>query len=312
MASAAGRARTFLLTDIEAIVDPDLPPPPPKRGAKASAAAARALPAAPHWQVVCIGYCWMIYRPGMPLRLTEAQAAAGLEQRWTLDWGVTWGRPERDLLEEYVGFVAENDPTIVTYAGRSYDLPVIAARCHRHAIRWPWYYDESAGPRRSARYRFSDARHLDLCEVLSDHGAGKRAGLAAWSQVAGWAGKGNVDGSKVAKLVAAGKTEEVASYCLGDVGMTGAALLRHLYVSGWLDPADVELDAQARGAAALASYQSAAGQLLELARGDLRTAELAAGVNEEWFLLPGSSEPGVGDMADDVRPADAGEKERVA
>ena len=51
------------------------------------------------------------------------------------------------------------------------------------------------------RYRFSEEGHLDLCDVISDHGAAKMTSLDGASRTIGLPGKDGVDGSQVEGLV---------------------------------------------------------------------------------------------------------------
>ena len=51
---------------------------------------------------------------------------------------------ERGLLEDFSRFVGRARPVLVTYNGRSFDLPVIALRSLCHAVSLGWYYRERA------------------------------------------------------------------------------------------------------------------------------------------------------------------------
>jgi len=81
---------------------------------------------------------------------------------------------ERHLLEDFSRFVGRARPVLVTYNGRSFDLPVIAMRALCHGISLGWYYRE-----RNVRYRYSEEGHLDLCDWLADHGATRSGSLDA-------------------------------------------------------------------------------------------------------------------------------------
>ena len=121
--------------------------------------------------------------------------------------------------------------TLVTYNGRSFDLPVIALRSLAHAVPMPWYYRES-----STRYRYSDHGHLDLCDWLADHGAVRAGSLDALARLVGLPGKVGVDGSQVEGLYTAGKLDEIERYCLADVAQTALLFLRFQLLRGQLSP----------------------------------------------------------------------------
>lgn len=107
---------------------------------------------------------------------------------------------ERGLLEDFSRFVGKARPLLVTYNGRSFDLPVIALRALCHAVPLPWYYRE-----KGVRYRFSEEGHLDLCDWLADHGAAKVGKLGAVARLIGLPGKIGMDGSQVEGLYRAGQ-----------------------------------------------------------------------------------------------------------
>ena len=132
---------SFLVIDIETIVDASLP-----LYAKADGTL---LPPPPFHQIVSIGALWMdgTYKP---IKLGVVGAS----------------KSEPELLEDFVRFVNDRHPDLVTYNGRSFDLPVIVARCLRHGIAFRHYF-ESAG----VRYRFSAHGHLDLMDFMTDFGA---------------------------------------------------------------------------------------------------------------------------------------------
>ncbi len=123
--------------------------------------------------------------------------------------------------------------TLVTYNGRSFDLPVIALRSLAHAVPMPWYYRES-----STRYRYSENGHLDLCDWLADHGAVRAGSLDALARLIGLPGKVGVDGSQVEGLHAAGRIEEIERYCLADVAQTALLFLRFRLLQGQLSRDD--------------------------------------------------------------------------
>jgi predicted PolB exonuclease-like 3'-5' exonuclease len=100
----------YLVLDLETVLDTSLPPP------KKAADGTEVFPAAPYHAIVVMG-------------------AALLDDacRTRHVWVVGEGRSERDMLAALAGYLNERrDTTIVSYNGRGFDLPVIAARCLRH------------------------------------------------------------------------------------------------------------------------------------------------------------------------------------
>lgn len=191
-----------LTLDLETILDPEMPPYAPRSGPDE-------FPPAPFWQIVCIGLlhaddALCTKRIGCIAGSTEAEILSGLVRSF-------------DKLEH---------PDIVTFNGRRFDLPVITARLMRHGIPMPARFA------RDVNYRFTDAGHFDVADVVGDYGAGRHASLDAWAKLIGMPGKLDVKGADVATMIAEGRLSEVQEYCMADVVQTHAVRLRFDLVRG--------------------------------------------------------------------------------
>ena len=92
----------------------------------------------------------------------------------------------------------------------------------RAGLDFGWYYRGDG-----YRYRFSEEGHLDLCDVISDHGAAKMTSLDGAARTIGLPGKDGVDGSQVEGLWNAGELDSLRRYCLCDVAQTAFLFLRY-------------------------------------------------------------------------------------
>jgi predicted PolB exonuclease-like 3'-5' exonuclease len=171
---------------------------------------------------------------------------------------------ERNLLEDFTRFVGRARPVLVTYNGRSFDLPVIVMRSLCHAISLPWYYRD-----RDVRYRYSAEGHLDLCDWLADHGATRAGKLDAIARLIGLPGKIGVDGSQVDGLYQAGQVESIQKYCLADVAQTALLFLRFRLLQGLIAP-DV--------------YRERTTALLDALAADGRVAEMIEQLSRDQLL----------------------------
>jgi predicted PolB exonuclease-like 3'-5' exonuclease len=135
---------------------------------------------------------------------------------------------ERSLLKELSRFVDTHRPSLVTYNGRTFDLPVLALRSLHCGVPMGWYYEGRLG------YRYSRHGHIDLCDWLADHGAARSSSLDALARLIGLPGKVGVDGSQVEALHHDGKTEQIENYCLADVAQTALLFLRFRLLQGVL------------------------------------------------------------------------------
>ena len=226
--------------DIETVLDAELPIAEPSE--------AERLPAPPHHKVVVVGALWF---------------AADYKAK---KLGVIGeDKDELGILSDFARLMDERRPDLVTWNGRGFDLPVIAARCLRHGIPLRHYYRS-----RDVRYRFSPDGHLDLMDYVADFGAAKPSKLDIVSKLCGLPGKVGVDGKDVGPMVHAGRLSEVRDYCLCDVAQTAGVFLRVQLLRG-------ELDREA--------YLQAMGGLVELIQEDARVAPVAQGLNVDRLLL---------------------------
>ena len=174
---------------------------------------------------------------GVFIRTEKGVAKAeGLELRDSLHWGAAPDGP---------AFIQENGL--------------------RFGLDFRWYYRGEG-----YRYRFSEEGHLDLCDVISDHGAAKMTSLDGAARIIGLPGKDGVDGSQVEGLFHAGQLEALRRYCLSDVAQTAFLFLRFRLVAG-----DLDRD----------GYRHAAAGLLGACESDGRFGKLLDGVNRQRLLL---------------------------
>lgn len=143
------------------------------------------------------------------------------------------GFDEKQLLQGFFTYVERIRPRLVSYNGRSFDLPVLKYRAMVHGIPAPWLH-KSGDKWNSYSYRYAADWHCDLLEVLSDFGASARVKLNEVCAAFGIAGKFGVDGSKVAEMFDAGQINEIRHYCETDVLNTYLVYLRYQLHTGTL------------------------------------------------------------------------------
>jgi len=198
-------ASSFLVLDIETVLDPELPISP--------AGEVERIPAPPHHKIVVIGL--LLFDPDYQVKKIAALAEA---------------KDEAGIVQDFARLLEGRRPCLVTFNGRGFDLPVIANRCLRYGVPFRHYYNS-----RDVRYRFSADGHLDLMDYIADFGATKSAKLDVIAKLCGMPGKVGVDGKDVGPMVHAGKIQEVRDYCLCDVAQTAGVFLRLQLVRGELD-----------------------------------------------------------------------------
>ncbi len=230
-------ASTHLVLDIETVPDPELPRQDDSER----------VPPPPFHQIVTLG-C-LLLEDHVPKRLGV----------------VGEGKGEGEILTDFAQWLGAKKPTVVTWNGRGFDMPVITSRALRHGVAMPWWFGD-----RNTRYRYSTDGHFDLMDFLADFGAAKAVRLDVYAKLVGFPGKVGVDGSQVAAMVRAGSIEEVNAYCLCDVMQTAAIFLRVGLLRGTYDRD---------------KYRELARTLLAFIDGQPRLAAIAAHVDRGRFLL---------------------------
>lgn len=147
---------------------------------------------------------------------------------------------ENELLERFFTGVDKYRPTLVTWNGGGFDLPVIHYRSLFHGVSAERYWDTGESDK-SMRYnnylgRFH-WRHIDLMDVLAGFQLRAAAPLDAVAVLLGLPGKLGMSGAAVWDEFQAGRIEEVRNYCETDVLNTYLVFQRFEMIRGNLDEA---------------------------------------------------------------------------
>jgi predicted PolB exonuclease-like 3'-5' exonuclease len=140
---------------------------------------------------------------------------------------------EEEIVCEFWRRVEAFSGTLVSFNGRNFDLPVLELQALRYGCQAPRYFNEKYGH----RYRYSEERHYDLFDFLSNVGASRiRGGFNLLARLIGLPGKTWVDGSMIQELWEAGSLETIHTYCRQDVIQTYGLFLRIELMRGRLTP----------------------------------------------------------------------------
>jgi len=130
---------------------------------------------------------------------------------------------EEKLVREFWSRAERFAGTLVSFNGRRFDIPVLELAALRHGIAAPLHFGEES----LARDRYSDARHFDLFDYLTNFGAVSLAGgMDLLLKMIGMPGKTGIDGSMVQEYFETGRLEEIHRYCRNDVVQTYFLFLR--------------------------------------------------------------------------------------
>ncbi|HYD55484.1 MAG TPA: 3'-5' exonuclease, partial [Burkholderiales bacterium] len=107
---------------------------------------------------------------------------------------------ERATIQRFFEGIDKYVPQLVSWNGRGFDLPVLAARGLVKGVTAGCFWDQGADNKdfKWSNYinRFHD-RHLDLMDALSMYGGGRGSPLDELARLAGFPGKLGMDGSEV-------------------------------------------------------------------------------------------------------------------
>ena len=142
---------------------------------------------------------------------------------------------EAELVRRFFEGIEKYTPTLVSWNGRGFDLPVLHYRSLLHGIQAPRYWetgDEDQGFRWNNYINRFHQRHTDLMDVLAGYEFRGAAPLDEVASMLGFPGKMGMAGDKVWERYLDGDIESIRNYCETDVLNTYLVYLRYLLISG--------------------------------------------------------------------------------
>ena len=146
---------------------------------------------------------------------------------------------EAELIKRFFDGIDKFTPTLVSWNGGGFDLPVLHYRALLHGIAAPRYW-ETGTEDQSFRWnnyisRYHE-RHTDLMDVLAAYQPRANAPLDEIAVLLGLPGKLGMSGAKVWDGYLDGNLEGIRNYCETDVLNTYLVYLRFQMIRGKLTP----------------------------------------------------------------------------
>ena len=174
----------------------------------------------------------------MPLHLQKIVAISVLFEKgdtikvWSLG---NKDSSEKEIIQRFFEGIEQHTPTLVSWNGGGFDLPVLNYRSLLHGIQAPRYW-ETGDDDSSFRYnnyisRFH-WRHTDLMDVLANFQPRAGAKLDQIATMLGYPGKFGMDGSLVWEKFQEGAIDEIRNYCETDVLNTYLVFLQFEMIRG--------------------------------------------------------------------------------
>ena len=144
-------------------------------------------------------------------------------------------RPHIITKHFWEGWKAYKQPSLVSFNGRSFDLPLLELSAYRYGIAIPEWYNIYGKNWAQPRARYNQSSHLDLQDILTNFGATRLSGgLNLCANLVGRPGKMGIAGHMVQKLYDDGELGQINDYCRCDVLDTYFVLLRTAVLMGKL------------------------------------------------------------------------------
>ena len=143
---------------------------------------------------------------------------------------------ERELVESFFRLVDLRTPTLVTWNGGGFDLPLLVYRALLLGVSAGRYFET-----REPDFRFNNylnryhERHTDLMDVFAGHQLRAAAPLDELARFLGLPGKGGMRGEDVEGRYFAGEIDAIRDYCESDALLTWLIYLRFDQLRGRLD-----------------------------------------------------------------------------
>lgn len=137
--------------------------------------------------------------------------------------------PEEELLQRFFDGIEQYTPTIVSWNGTNFDLPVIHYRALKHGTVAGRYWENGKHDQNfkwnNYINRYHD-RHSDVMDQIAGFSSRAITSLENISLMLGLPGKMGIDGSKVYDMFTSGNIQDIRDYCEIDVLNTYLVFLR--------------------------------------------------------------------------------------
>lgn len=142
---------------------------------------------------------------------------------------------EAEIIKRFYDGIDKYTPTLVSWNGGGFDLPVLNYRALKHGVvasrYWETGDDDQSFKWNNYLSRFH-SRHTDLMDVLSGYQPRANAPLDQIAVMLGYPGKMGMSGANVWPEFQAGNLEAIRNYCETDVLNTYLVYLRFELIRG--------------------------------------------------------------------------------
>ena len=153
----------------------------------------------------------------VPVSIAIAKVAADFSLQDVITLDRPKFRPQVIADHFWRGWQHYGCPTLVSFNGRGFDMPLLEMAAFRYGISVPQWFNMNGPGYTQPRNRFNAQAHLDLQEFMTNFSAVRQhSGLNLLAQMLGKPGKLDTKGDMVQDLYEAGEHQRIDDYCFCD------------------------------------------------------------------------------------------------
>ncbi|RDU62857.1 3'-5' exonuclease [Helicobacter sp. MIT 14-3879] len=146
-------------------------------------------------------------------------------------------KDEKKILSEFLKYLNNKNPKLISFNGRSFDLPLIMLRAMKYNLNASAYFEQdnikfNKNKWDNYRTRYSENFHIDLLDSLGSFGMAKNMKLDVLCKMLKIPGKFDVSGDDVFRLYYEEKYHIIDEYCQSDVLNTYWLFLKYQLLQG--------------------------------------------------------------------------------
>ncbi|MDR0871688.1 MAG: 3'-5' exonuclease [Planctomycetaceae bacterium] len=177
-----------------------------------------------------------------PICVTVAKVAGDFSLQDVVVLDEPQFRPHEICNKFWKGWLAYQKPTLVSFNGRGFDIPMMELASFRYGISIPEWFAMNAKTFDQPRNRYNTTAHTDLYDILTNFGATRfTGGLNLSANILGKPGKIETKGYMVQDMYDEGRLAEINDYCRCDVLDTYFVFLRTMVLTGALSLRDEQV-----------------------------------------------------------------------
>lgn len=147
-------------------------------------------------------------------------------------------RQEVDMIDNFLKYINKNNPKLISFNGKGFDIPLILLRAMKYNLDASAYFDISnvnlnKNKWENYRQRYSESFHVDLLDSISSFGMVRGIRLDVACKMLGLPGKFDVSGEDVFELYYLDNDlKKIDEYCQSDVLNTYWLYLKYCILQG--------------------------------------------------------------------------------